>query len=72
MRLCATRRRVPPTTSLVPVKRKDLFRLLGLNDPPPTLLDPTDEADAKKVSSDSHRYWFRITCNVFGRVGVVF
>ena len=33
----------------VPVKRKDLFKLLGLNDPS-LMLDPSEAADAKKVA----------------------
>ena len=33
----------------VPVKRKDLFKLLGLNDVS-QVLDPSEEADAKKVA----------------------
>ena len=33
----------------MPVKRKDLFKLLGLNDVS-QVLDPSEEADAKKVA----------------------
>lgn len=34
---------------IIPVKRKDLFKLLGLNESS-DVLDPSEEADAKKVA----------------------
>ena len=34
---------------IVPVKRKDLFKLLGLNETS-DIVDPSEEADAKKVA----------------------
>ena len=36
-------------SQFVPVKRKDLFKLLGLNESS-DILDPSEEADAKKVA----------------------
>lgn len=43
--------KLPGEVQLVPVKRKDLFRLLGLNDSPPGLLDPSEVEGAKKSST---------------------
>ena len=39
----------PAETQFIPVKRKDLFKLLGLNESS-DILDPSEEADAKKVA----------------------
>ena len=36
-------------SQFIPVKRKDLFKLLGLNESS-DILDPSEEADAKKVA----------------------
>ena len=55
LRLCpalpANTRRTRDTTEsqFIPVKRKDLFKLLGLNESS-DILDPSEEADAKKVA----------------------
>ena len=58
LRLCpalpaATRRqggtRDTAESQFIPVKRKDLFKLLGLNESS-DILDPSEEADAKKVA----------------------
>ena len=58
LRLCpalpaATRRQGGPRdtaeSQFIPVKRKDLFKLLGLNESS-DILDPSEEADAKKVA----------------------
>ena len=52
LRLCpppADKRRLRGSGQFVPVKRKDLFKLLGLNDVS-QVLDPSEEADAKKVA----------------------
>jgi len=49
LRLCATKKKPCPSQQLVPVKRKDLFKLLGLNESS-HIVDPSEEADAKKVA----------------------
>ena len=55
LRLCpalpANTRRPRDTaeSQFIPVKRKDLFKLLGLNESS-DILDPSEEADAKKVA----------------------
>ena len=50
LRLCPARQETDNKESqFVPVKRKDLFKLLGLNESS-DILDPSEEADAKKVA----------------------
>ena len=56
LRLCAAtsvpsngRRKQLNSGQFVPVKRKDLFKLLGLNESS-DILDPCEEADAKKLA----------------------
>jgi len=49
LRLCATKKKPCPSQQLIPVKRKDLFKLLGLNESS-HIVDPSEEADAKKVA----------------------
>ena len=55
LRLCAatsvpsSSRRLGCSDHFVPVKRKDLFKLLGLNETS-DILDPCEEADAKKLA----------------------
>ena len=48
LRLCPARQD-NKESQFVPVKRKDLFKLLGLNESS-DILDPSEEADAKKVA----------------------
>ena len=55
LRLCpaipasSRRTRDSAESQFIPVKRKDLFKLLGLNESS-DILDPSEEADAKKVA----------------------
>ena len=55
LRLCAAtsvpsrRQKLNCSDQFVPVKRKDLFKLLGLNETS-DILDPCEEADAKKLA----------------------
>ena len=55
LRLCPAipagnrRNRDSAESQFIPVKRKDLFKLLGLNESS-DILDPSEEADAKKVA----------------------